>query len=361
MTQFTGMQGLDDDFTAHRALVGDSNAVYRRAIELLPTILCGPAPDRAIVERAERAWRNRIFRARYERPLLLLAALRNDMLLGGPDHPLAQAFADRDPNPLHVTRDALTRALDPDRLPVWLALATRKVQTNDVSRTIAWRWPAALAGGRPIALVDVGCSAGLALVADRLSPTWLDERGRPIVVDGGPVILRQGFDADPIDLLAGDPSAATWLRACLWPGDVARLDRLGEAMTAFEAARDDPVPPRLARVRVAHVARRLQRIDREIDPNALIVVSQTLVREYAEPTEAEAYTRDMTAWLAAVPKGRAVWMQLELAEDRGKHPAELVAHPARGEPIRIARCSYHPSTIETVPEAVDQLRRALTR
>jgi hypothetical protein len=354
------MQGMGDDIAAHRLLIGNSNAIYAQALAVLQELLSGPMAKPEIVARMERAWRNRTFRASYERPLLLLAAMRHDLLLSGQDHPLAEAFADENPALRFVTRDTLTRALDPDRLPVWLALATRKVQTNDVSRTIAWRWPAALAGGRPIALVDVGCAAGLALVADRLPPSWVDELGRPIAVDGGPVILRQGFDAEPIDVLEGGPDEAFWLRACIWPGDTARLGRLEAAMTAFAAAKSDPVAPQLARVRARHVSRRLRRIHAEIDPTALIIVSQTFVRDYVEPAEAEVYAREMNDWLAETPRGRAVWMQLELTPERGPNPAELVAHPARGEPMQMARCSYHPTTIAVVPSAVEQLRRALT-
>jgi hypothetical protein len=358
VTERTGVEGLEGDFVAHRALMGTSNAVYTKALEVLQALLCGPGAERAIVERMERAWRNRTFRATYERPLLLLATLRYDMLRAGPEHPLAVAFADASPLANYVTRAALASALDPDRLPLWLTLATRKVQTNDVSRSIAWRWPAALADGRPIALVDIGCAAGLNLVADRLPPTWMDDAGRPIVVDGGPVILRQGFDAEPIDLTTGDEEAL-WLRSCIWPGDAARLDRLQQAIAAFIVAQSEPVAPQIARVRVGQVARRLRRIDSEIDRNALIVVTQTFVRDYAEPPEAEMYAQEMEAWLAEVPRGRAVWMQMELAADRGRFPAELVAHPSHGRPIRIARCSYHPTTIEVVHDAVAKLRPAL--
>ena len=110
---------------------------------------------------------------------------------------------------------------------------------------------------------------------------------------------------------------------------------------------------------MGQVARRLRRIDSEIDRDALIVVAQTFVRDYAEPPEAEMYGQEMEAWLAEMPHGRAVWMQMELAPDRGRHPAELVAHPSRGVPMRIARCSYHPSTIEVVHETVAKLRTAL--
>ncbi|MBC8066881.1 MAG: DUF2332 family protein, partial [Deltaproteobacteria bacterium] len=152
----TGMDGLAEDLAEHRKLIGDANPVYARAVEQLAVLLCGPAASQPVVARMERAWRQRSFEAAYERPLLLLAALRHDALITGPEHPLARAFADEHPELAAVSRVALTRGLDPDRLPIWLALATRRVQTNDVSRAVAWRWPAALAGQRPIALVDVG-------------------------------------------------------------------------------------------------------------------------------------------------------------------------------------------------------------
>ena len=55
--------------------------------------------------------------------------------------------------------------------PLWQDLASRSVQANEIRRAICWRLPIselARAGRGPFVLVDIGCSAGLNLVADRL-------------------------------------------------------------------------------------------------------------------------------------------------------------------------------------------------
>jgi hypothetical protein len=356
----TGVDGLDDDLARHRVLVGDSNPIYARALELMQSLLGGPSAERAIVERMDRAWRARSFRAYYERPLLLLASLRYEVLTAGADHPLARAFADDHPQFDGVTREALVTALDPDRLSLWLTLANRRVQTNDVSRAVAWRWPAAIAANRPLALVDVGCSAGLGLVADQLAAPWVDAQGRRLPVDAGKVLVRVGYDSDPIELFEADHvDESTWLRACIWPGDAARLRRLDSAIEAFALARHTATAPRIERVRARAVPARLRRLDREVDPDALVLVVQSFVREYLEESEALTYDREMRGWLRDIPRGRGLWMQLELAREGGEPAAELTAHPARGEPFALARCGYHPIAIDVQPGAPERLHDAL--
>ena len=355
----TGVDGLADDLVQHRALVGNSNLVYTQALVNLHELLTGPSAERLIVDRMDRAWRQRTFRAFYERPLLLLAALRYEALTVA-EHPLALAFADEHPRVELVTRDALARALGPDRLSLWLLLATRRVQTNDVSRAIAWRWPASFVDDRPFALVDVGCSAGLGLVADQLAAPWVDGDGRRIPVDGGKVLARIGYDANPIDIMDRSEEA-TWLRACIWPGDLARLRRLDSAIEAFALARQGPVPPRVEQVRARSVPGRLRRLDRELDSEALILVVESFVREYIEQEEAETYQAEMEGWLATIPKGRALWMQLDLARDDREPAAVLTAYPSRGKPIVLARCGYHPIEVAVQPGAPDRLRAALAR
>ncbi|HWB79163.1 MAG TPA: DUF2332 family protein [Nannocystaceae bacterium] len=355
----TGVDGLAEDLAQHHALIAASSVVYAQALTQLQALLTGPTAERVIVERMEHAWRQRTFRAYYERPLLLLAALRYEAITI-PEHPLALAFADEHPRVELVTRAALTRALSPDRLSLWLLLATRRVQTNDVSRAVAWRWPASMIDGRPLALVDVGCSAGLGLVADRLAAPWVDGEGRRLPVDGGRVLARIGYDAHPIELGDRDEGAA-WLRACIWPGDLVRLRRLDAAIEAFRGELDTAVRPRVEQVRARSVPGRLRRIERELEPDALILIVESFVREYIEQEEAETYQAEMEQWLAATPKGRALWMQLDLARDDREPVAVLTAYPSRGKPIVLARCGYHPIEIAVQPGAPDRLRAALAR
>ncbi len=135
------------------------------------------------------------------------------------------------------------------------SLATRVPQTNEIGRSALL-----LAGfGRlepgPKAHLDIGASAGLNLMLDRLAyrDGWGWELGRSEVVlecsvrggdpdrpglaAGLPVIgARLGLDANPIDI--GDAAALRWLEACVWPDQADRFHRL-EA--AIELRRTAPV------------------------------------------------------------------------------------------------------------------------
>src|SRR5262249_43490950 len=95
-------------------------------------------------------------------PTVLLAAVHY-LLLAGAEHPLGSVYdgtSDADPGPLFVDfclthRDEILRLM-----------ATEHTNTNEVGRS-AFLGPAitevAAREGRPVALVDVGCSAGLNL------------------------------------------------------------------------------------------------------------------------------------------------------------------------------------------------------
>jgi hypothetical protein len=99
-------------------------------------------------------------------PPALLAAVHY-VLLGDPAHPLAQVYAGRseaDPAPMFLQ---LCRDRKDD---VMALLATRHIQTNDCGRSAligpGLTWLASRLDG-PLALVDVGASAGLNLMCPR--------------------------------------------------------------------------------------------------------------------------------------------------------------------------------------------------
>jgi hypothetical protein len=115
-------------------------------------------------------------------------------------------------------------------------LQMRMVQTNEVRRS-ALLFPAFVevqheAGGHPLALIEIGPSAGLNLNFDRYryrygsfetgkvdSPVLLDcepEGTMPPVQIGLPAIAsRMGIDLRPID--AANDEDVRWLRALIWP------------------------------------------------------------------------------------------------------------------------------------------------
>jgi hypothetical protein len=168
-------------------------------------------------------------------PTLFLAALR---FLGGVP---ADGAALRD----RVVSDA-------DRLRS--TVLGRATQTNEPARCAALL-PALAAIDGPLALVEVGASAGLCLYPDRYGYEY---DGRPVgppspvqlrCTTTGPlpvpaalpeVVARIGVDLDPLDVT--DPGDLAWLRALVWPGPVEaeRLQRLDAA--AAIAAQE---PPRL--------------------------------------------------------------------------------------------------------------------
>ena len=99
-------------------------------------------------------------------PNVLLAAVHY-LLLSGLDHPLAEVYAGRsdvDPAPLF-------RQLCLDhQAEVGVVMATRRTQTNEVGRSALIGPGLAFVAdrlGQPLALVDVGTSAGLNLRCDR--------------------------------------------------------------------------------------------------------------------------------------------------------------------------------------------------
>lgn len=358
----TGTDGLDAELARQRERVAGRSPAYERALGILPVVLAGPS-GRYLAA----AWEHRRFHAWWDRPLLLLAALRYDALLEGPEHPLWAGFAAAVPRADAVTEEALEAALESGRERLFDALAHRGVQTNETSRAVAWLWPAHVAGlshgTRPVALVDVGASAGLNLVADELPNVWTDDSGEPIpVAEGVATLARLGLDPAPLDVSDGD--AADWLRACVWPGEPERLERLDAGIAAFRAARTRPDGPVLVPVAATAVPARLDSLS-AAERRAVVLAYQTVMRDYLSPADRAEYAEGMRDWLASHPPGQAVWVELESAEEEAgpDHPASIVAHVRGGDgrvrDLELARCGYHPRKLWPRREAVAELAALL--
>jgi hypothetical protein len=309
------------------------------------------------------AWRGREFGAFYERPLLLLAALRSDALREGPRHPLWRAIASPQPDPDAIDRAALRDALAPGQTTLWSALASRHLQTNEPTRAVAWLWPARLAadatGARPLDIADVGASAGLNLIADHLSPTWQRADGTALDVGtAGSVRRRVGFDPRPLDVT--DDEDAHWLRACVWPGQGDREARLQQAIDVFRQLKAQANPPVVERARAAEVPALLP-----LDAGGTFAIAyQTIMRDYLSASEWETYRTGMLGWLGSRPPCSAMWVELEVAATvrSGGPPVELTTHmrSARGlETFALAACDPHPQRLTIDERAVAELVAAL--
>jgi hypothetical protein len=134
------------------------------------------------------------------------------------------------------------------------AARERRTQTNEVGRCA----PLLAALDRipgPIALVEVGASAGLCLGVDRYAYRFDDG---PQLGDGSPVIecrttgdgtaprslpdirWRRGIDLAPLAL--GDPGDVAWLEALLPPDRPERLERLRAAIATLADDLPDVLP-----------------------------------------------------------------------------------------------------------------------
>ena len=222
-------------------------------------------------------------------PNLLFAAVHY-LLLSGVKHPLRDYYpglsAGRRPSgPAYPAfRDFCLE----HRESVARLVSTRLVQTNVVARSAcllpAFATVASMGGGRPLAQIEVGASAGLNLLWERYrfeyggglawgrpeSPVRVttDLRGGvplpPMPASLG-VLWAAGIDLNPIDVEDGD--AVLWLRALVWPG---HLDQQEQLLGAIDLARAQR--PSLVR---GDAAERLPELLMEAPPQATLCVFAT--------------------------------------------------------------------------------------
>ena len=151
--------------------------------------------------------------------------------------------------------DELRETLLADTGGIRATLMERATQTNEVGR-LATLLPAfaSVPGDGPLALLEVGASAGLCLYPDRWSYAWTTEHGTvtagraagTLAADvSGPaplprvvpeVVWRGGLDLNPLD--AADADTCRWLLTLVWPEPEDRRTRLQEALAI--ARRDPP-------------------------------------------------------------------------------------------------------------------------
>ncbi|WP_278102177.1 DUF2332 domain-containing protein [Microbacterium proteolyticum] len=133
----------------------------------------------------------------------------------------------------------------------------RTLQTNEPLRCAALLPALSLIEG-PIALIEIGASAGLCLYPDRYSYRFRASDGAvqildpsdgpsPVVleseIEGDPplrlpeVVWRAGIDLEPLD--ARDARDRAWLTGLVWPGEEGRRERITAALDI--AAGDPPL------------------------------------------------------------------------------------------------------------------------
>lgn len=218
------------------------------------------------------------------------------------------------PGPYDGLRDAL---LDPAR---WAAIRetvlARRTQTNEVGR-LATLVPAFATLGLtdPVALLEVGPSAGLVLYPDRWSYAWETEDGvvragagpelrcrvrgsAPLPAEPPAVAWRGGVDLNPLD--ATDPDAMAWLETLVWPEQDARRAQLRQAIEIARSA-----PPDL---RQGDLLTDLPDLVAEAAASGPVVVFHTAVIAYLQEPDRERFHELMTGLVA---DGACHWVSNE--------------------------------------------------
>jgi hypothetical protein len=192
-------------------------------------------------------------------------------------------------------------------------MLARTTQTNEPARC-AVLLPVLAALPQPLALIEVGASAGLCLLPDRygydygrvsIAPTGPNAPVFPCAVEGPvplPVALprivwRAGLDLNPLDVASVEDMA--WLDALIWPEQDHRRRNF---QAALAVARADP--PRIVR---GDLLKDLEPLMAEAPADATLVVFHTAVLSNVVPREAR------TRFADTVRQSRAVWISNEIA------------------------------------------------
>jgi hypothetical protein len=213
------------------------------------------------------------------------------------------------------------RFVDAHHTELRAVTARRTTQTNEARRAAVIRPALAaaqrIAGDRPLALIEVGCSSGLMLLTDRYGYRYRQPSGAVLefgsaatpelvlevsvrgaadvpetVAEPVRIASRLGIDRNPID--ARDPELTDWLRACVWPEHVERLARLDAAL-ALAASED-------LELRRGDLADLLPAAVAEAPEEALVCVLTSHVMPYLTKPERDAFAAQLRELAATRPR-----------------------------------------------------------
>lgn len=221
---------------------------------------------------------------------------------------------------------------------------THRTQTNEPARC-ALLLPVLASLPQPLALLEVGTSAGLCLLPDRYGYDYGEGRrlGASASNGAGPVLhcqvneaapvpsalpevaWRAGLDLAPIDLT--DDESVSWLESLVWPGE---HDRLMQLRAAVKVARDDP--PRIVSGDLRHD---LAALADQAPAGATLVVFHTAVLGYVHDAADRRRFADTVRtlgarWIANEPSGV---VELEVPPRPGPSPGGEILLSLDGQPL----------------------------
>jgi hypothetical protein len=191
-------------------------------------------------------------------------------------------------------------------------MLARRTQTNE-PRRCATLLPALAALPQPLALLEVGASAGLCLYPDRYAYRYNNGAvlgSSPVVLDcaaTGPaplpttlpsVVWRAGLDLNPLDVR--DDEDVRWLRSLIWPEQSDRFAILAGAVDVARSA--------TAAVHPGDLTTDLAALAAAAPANATLVVFHSAVLAYLDDAQRAAFRRELGGVAARRP---LVWLSNE--------------------------------------------------
>ena len=216
------------------------------------------------------------------------------------------------PGPYAGLRSALLQ----DDGSIRATIMERSTQTNEVGRlaTLLPAFALAVPSG-PVALIEVGASAGLNLFPDRWGYAWSTPDAE-VVLGGAPrldcqvsgaaplpislpdIAWRSGVDLNPLDVT--DDDAMAWLQTLVWPEQDERRQRLARAVDIARAE-----PPRIV---PGDLLERLPALVEEASAYGTVLVFHSAVAAYLPTTDRERMHAMLGLMVAA---GRCHWVSNE--------------------------------------------------
>lgn len=231
----------------------------------------------------------------------------------------------------------------------------RSTQTNEASRC-ATLLPFLARVPQPIALLEVGASAGLCLLPDLYRYEFTEQAGLVTTVgrSEGTVTLpcrvvgielpvstptiawRAGLDLNPINPF--DPDQVAWLDALVWPGADDRRRRLHAALQVARSNRP--------RVEVGDLRSDLATLAAQAPPDATLVVFHSAVLAYLEPADRSTFAQTVrgldATWIAN--ESPAVSADLGITVPAERREAFLISVDGVAE----AWCEGHGSRLDAI-------------
>ncbi len=348
------MRDIEDVAEAFRAAWGfGSSPLYSHLLAVV-------ANDEGLLELAAQARHG-------QQPTFALFGAVHYLLLRGARDPLADYYvsiAGGSARPVDAgAGPAFARFCARHHEAIASILRTRLVQTNHVQRALVLRLGLALvrrASSAPVCVVEVGCSAGLNLRADRyafaVGGANFGDRSSPVRIradiwaaellpdlDELPRIAEVvGIDLNPPDVTNDDDRA--WLRALVWPENLHQAIQLEAAMGVV--ATD---PPRVLRGDVVEVGPALAAALPQALPRLVV---HTATRIHVPVEERRAFDAAIATFAQGGPM-----LHLALEDDQriapsGRHGVGLTATDTAGS-RDIAVADGHLAWLEPLPAISD--------